>query len=108
MSFKVRLTDDAVRDLEDICDYVHRYRSPAAAEHVLEQIEQTFSSLSEYPNRGGFPKELLDVGLREYREIFFKPYRIVYRVTDSTVDIYLVADGRRDMRTLLQRRLLNA
>ena len=108
MSFKVQLTDDAVRDVEDICDYVHRYRSPAAAEHVLKQIEQTLSSLSEYPYRGGFPKELLDVGIREYREIFFKPYRIVYRVTDSTVDVYLVADGRRDMRTLLQRRLLHA
>ena len=108
MSFGVQLTDDAVRDLEDICDYIRRYRSPAAAEHVLQQIEQTLSGLSEYPHRGGFPKELLDVGIREYREIFFKPYRIVYRVTDRTVDVYLVADGRRDMRTLLQRRLLSA
>ena len=108
MSFEVQLTDDAVRDLEEVCDYIRRYRSSAAAEHVLERIEQALGSLSEYPRRGGFPKELLDVGIREYREIFFNPYRIVYRVTDRTVDVYLVADGRRDMQTLLQRRLLNA
>ena len=63
MSFGVQLTDDAVRDLEDICDYIRRYRSPAASEHVLKQIEQTLSGLSEYPHRGGFPKELLDVGI---------------------------------------------
>ncbi len=108
MSFKVQLTEDAVLDLDAVCDYIRRYRSPVAAEHVLERIEQALSSLSEYPHRGGFPKELLDVGIREYREIFITPYRIVYRVTDQTVNVYLIADGRRDMRTLLQRRLLHA
>jgi hypothetical protein len=30
----------------------------------------------------------------------------VYKVERSAVDIYLVADGRRDMQTLLARRLL--
>ena len=108
MSFRVQLTDDAVRDLEEVCDYIRRNRSSAAAEHVLERIEQALGSRSEYPHRGGFPKELRDVGIREYREIFFKPYRIVYRVSDRTVDVYLVVDGRRDMQSLLQRRLLNA
>ena len=40
---------------------------------MLEQIERAFQSLSEYPQRGSYPKELLDIGIREYREIFFKP-----------------------------------
>ena len=46
--------------------------------------------------------------MREYREIFFKPYRIIYRVMDNTVCVLLIADGRRDRQTLLQRRLLRA
>ncbi|RPJ74031.1 MAG: type II toxin-antitoxin system RelE/ParE family toxin, partial [Desulfobacteraceae bacterium] len=39
---------------------------------------------------------------------FFKPYRIIYRVMDKNVYVLLVVDGRRDMQSLLQRRLLCA
>ncbi|MCY3667349.1 MAG: type II toxin-antitoxin system RelE/ParE family toxin, partial [Gemmatimonadetes bacterium] len=56
--------------------------------------------------RGNYPAELLDIGIREYREIFSKPYRIIYRVMENNVYVLLIADGRRDMQTLLQRRLL--
>lgn len=48
------------------------------------------------------------LGIREYREVFFKPYRIIYRVIGTNVYVLLIADGRRDMRTLLQRRLVDA
>ena len=44
----------------------------------------------------------------KYREIFFKPYRIIYRVMEDNVHVLVIADGRRDMQTLLQRRLLQA
>ena len=58
--------------------------------------------------RGGWPKKLLDIGIREYREVLFKPYRIIYRVMNENVYVLVIADGRRDMRTLLERRLLLA
>jgi toxin ParE1/3/4 len=106
MSFSVLLTDDAVRDLEDLCDYIDLHDVPGKADYVLEQLEKAFNSLSEKPHRGAYPKELLSIGVREYREIFFKPYRIIYRVMDNNVYVLLIADGRRDMQTLLQRRLL--
>jgi toxin ParE1/3/4 len=71
----------------------------------LEKIEKAFSKLSEFPERGAYPKELLATGIREYREIFFKPYRIIYRVRSKNVYVLLMVDGRRDMQSLLQRRL---
>jgi toxin ParE1/3/4 len=74
----------------------------------LGQIERAFPRLSKFPERGAHPKELLALGILEYREIFFKPYRIIYRVVDKNVYVLLIADGRRDMQTLLQRRLLDA
>jgi toxin ParE1/3/4 len=74
----------------------------------LEQIDKAFSKLSEFPERGVYPKELLAMGIREYREIFFKPYRIICRVMNKNVYVLLVVDGRRDMQSLLQRRLLDA
>ena len=108
MAFLVQLTDDATRDLEEICDYIDRHDVPSRADYVLEQIEKAFSSLSEYPERGNYPTELLDIGIREYREIFSRPYRIIYRVMENNVYVLLIADERRDMQTLLQRRLLRA
>lgn len=108
MSFRVFLTDDAARDLEDLYDYLESHDAPAKADHVLAQIEKRFTSLSENPLRGTYPQELLALGLREYREIFFKPYRIIYRITAENVYVLLIADGRRDMQALLQRRLLQA
>ena len=108
MPFLVQLTDDAVRDLEEICDYIEQHDAPGKADHVLEQIERAFGSLAKHPRRGNYPKELLDIGIREYREIFFKPYRIIYRVMEQNVYVLVIADGRRDMQTLLQRRLLQA
>ncbi|MEW6657379.1 MAG: type II toxin-antitoxin system RelE/ParE family toxin [Thermodesulfobacteriota bacterium] len=106
MAFAVFLTDDAAHDLEDICDYINLHDIPGKMDHVLEQLKKAFNSLSENPHRGAYPKELLSIGIKEYREIFFKPYRIIYRVMDRNVYVLLIADGRRDMQTLLQRRLL--
>jgi len=106
MPYQVKLTHDAARDLEEISHYIDRHASLARADHVLRRIERGFKGLSEHPHRGSFPRELLNIGIREYREVFFKPYRIIYRVIDDTVYVLLIADGRRDMQTLLQRRLL--
>ena len=114
MFFEVQLTDDAAQDLEQIFDYLSQHRAAHVLEqieqdraaHVLEQIEQAFQALSALPERGSCPRELLELGIREYREVFFKPYRIIYRVMGDDVYVLMIADGRRDMRALLQRRLL--
>jgi toxin ParE1/3/4 len=108
MPVKVLLSNDAARDLDELYDYIALHDAPRKADYVLEQIEKAFSKLSEFPERGAYPKELLAIGIREYREIFFKPYRIIYRVIDKNVYVLLIVDGRRDMQSLLQRRLLNA
>ena len=108
MSLLVQLTNDALRDLEEICSYIDRHDSPGRADHVLDRIEKAFTSLVEHPERGRYPTELLDIGIRQYREVFFKPYRIIYRVMGDKVYIMAIVDGRRDMRTLLERRLLQS
>ncbi|MBI9084032.1 MAG: type II toxin-antitoxin system RelE/ParE family toxin [Desulfobacterales bacterium] len=62
--------------------------------------------MAEFPERGVGPKELQALGILDYREIFFKPYRILYRVMAKSVYVLMIADGRRDIQRLLQRRLL--
>jgi toxin ParE1/3/4 len=82
--------------------------APQKTDHVLEQIEKALSRLSEFHERGAYPKDLLALGIREYREIFFKSYRIIYRIMDKNVYVLLITDGRRDMQSLLQWRLFSA
>jgi toxin ParE1/3/4 len=106
MAFQVLLTDNAAHDLEEIYEYIEINDGTGKAGKVLDRFEKTFASLSESPHRGAYPKELLGIGIREFREIFFKPYRIIYRVIDKKVYILLISDGRRDMQSLLERRLL--
>jgi toxin ParE1/3/4 len=106
MSFEVFLTSDTVRDIEELYQYIANHDIPGKAQNVLNKIEKTFKSLSETPERGAYPKELLALGIREYREVFFKPYRLIYRIIGRRVYILLIVDGRRDMQSLLQRRLL--
>jgi toxin ParE1/3/4 len=108
MPFVVFLTADAARDLEELYRYIVLHDAPGKADHVLAGIEKVFGSLSEIPDRGTHPKELLALGIRDYREIFFKSYRVIYRVLGNVVHVFLIAYGRRDMQTLLQRRLLDA
>ena len=75
MSYQVLLTDDAAHDLGDLYDYIESHDAPEKADCVLDENEEIFSGLTDNPERGTYPNELL-------------------------------ADGRRDMQSLLQRRLL--
>ncbi|MFC3146309.1 type II toxin-antitoxin system RelE/ParE family toxin [Piscinibacterium candidicorallinum] len=106
--YTVVLTDSAERDLESIHDYIAQADSIAAANRVLDQVLKAAEQLALMPERGAHPKELLALGIKEYRQTAFKPYRVIYRVMGSQVVIYLIADGRRDMQLLLARRLLGA
>lgn len=106
MRYEVLLTQDAERDLEDIYRYIAEFDSPAHADHVLDRLLEITQNLAASPARGSCPKELRELGIREYRQAFFKPYRLIYRVSHPHVIVYLIADGRREMQSLLSRRLL--
>lgn len=108
MRHEVLLTEDAQGDLEEIYDYIAEFDSLANAERVLNRLVEAAERLTSFPERGAYPRELLALGIREYRQTFFKPYRVIYRVIGKRVYIHLIADGRRDMQTLLARRLLGA
>ena len=104
--YQVRIIEDAEYDLADIYQYLASHDSLESATYVLEQLESHCLSLANLPLRGHIPPELEHIGVTEYREIFFKPYRIIYQIIGPNVFIHCVLDGRRDIPTLLERRLL--
>ncbi len=106
MKYDVRITAHAERDLVEIYDYVFGHSSGQRANELLNQIEGAIADLATMPERGAFPKELLDLGIREYREVFVHSLRIVYYISAQTLYIVLITDGRRDLHSLLLRRLI--
>ncbi len=105
---EVLLTQGAEQDLQSIHDYIFGFDSVANANHVLDRLMQVVAGLAQCPARGNYPKELVALGLKDYRQAAFKPYRVIYRVLGGRVLIYLIVDGRRDMQSVLARRLLGA
>jgi toxin ParE1/3/4 len=104
MAFVVRFTSGAQRDLRALHAYIGKNDSLENADYVVREIIRTALTLQESPQRGAYPPELLKRGSRTYRQIFFKPYRILYRIRGGTVFIGVIADGRRDLASLLRRR----
>ncbi|HKT16371.1 MAG TPA: type II toxin-antitoxin system RelE/ParE family toxin [Allosphingosinicella sp.] len=104
--FDVELTQGAEDDLEAIYDYLAQNRSIDDAEAFLEVFLEKIDTLERLPLRGGIPKELDTLGIREFRQVLLGPYRLIYRVAAGKVFILVIADGRRDMQALLERRLL--
>jgi toxin ParE1/3/4 len=106
MSFQVFLVAEAEEDVFDIYRYVLSGDGRGRADHVLAKLQETCESLSQMPNKGHIPPELERIGVRGYREVHFKPYRIIYQIVDKKVFIHCVLDGRRALQDVLERRLL--
>lgn len=104
-TYKIRITKDAEDDLLDIYDYVARHDSVERANHVLDKLESVIYSLDKTPTRGHIPPELDRIGVKQFKELHFKPYRVIYQIIDGQVIVHACLDGRRDMKSLLERRL---
>jgi toxin ParE1/3/4 len=104
--YSVHLTEEAEADLLDLFEYIARKDTTESAYHVLNELEDLILSLDQQPERGHYPPELVEHGVKDYREVLFKPYRVIYEVKDKRVFVLACFDGRRDMQLLLERRLL--
>ena len=108
MPRRIIITEDAQPDLASLYDYIADNDSVAQAERIMDRLLDMAASLAQNAERGSHPRELAAFGYRDFRQIVLKPWRIVYSVETDRVIVYVIADGRRDMRTLLAQRLLGA
>jgi toxin ParE1/3/4 len=106
--YQVLLSEEAERDLPNIFSYVAFHDSHESALKLIENLEETCAKLEELQNRGHILKELKRLSIFEYLEVFYKPYRIVYEISDHIVYVHCIIDGRRDMESILRQRLLTS
>lgn len=112
---KVVLTLGAERDLRGIWTRRRKQRGDSGsdgADALLDQLVALLDTLADYPRKRPVPPELEALGISTYRQLSQAPYRIIYsfeRVDQAeALVVHLVADARRDFRTLLAERLLSS
>ena len=103
--YKVEWAAVAEADLKQIIDYI-AVDSPGNALQVLKNIRQKSSGLYTLPERGRIVPELQGQGIQTYRELIVVPWRIVYRISDTTVYVLSVVDSRQNVEDVLLNRLL--
>ncbi len=106
-SRRVVWAEAAARDLEDIVSFV-AIDSPPNAERLLARLSARARSLETSSGRGRIVPELLPLGMRTWRELVVRPYRLIYRVAGDTVIVLAVFDGRRELEDVLLERLVRS
>ena len=98
---RVRWSESAASDLEDLLNWIESDSGIDRAASVYRRLRKAASRLETTPQRGRRVPELLDLGVREYRELVVAPWRILYRVSKRDVFVEAVLDARRDLAELL-------
>jgi plasmid stabilization system protein ParE len=82
-SYKVIFAPRAGCDLESIVRYIARNAGSDVAEKFGVRFVEKALSLATFPERG---RVVPEIGL-PFREVIFRSYRIVYRLTDDLVEV---------------------
>lgn len=96
---------EAVDDVKNLIDYLTKHNSNSA-EKIFEAIVAKTDSLASQPERGRKVPELAGLTELKIREIFYKPWRLIYRVSENEVRVLMLVDGRRSLEDELLRTLL--
>ena len=90
----------AQHDLKQIIDYI-AIDSPGNASRILQKIKQKVSDIYFMPDRGRIVPELKEQGIHIYRELIISPWRVIYRISDTTIFVLSVIDSRRNVEDIL-------
>ena len=94
---QIKWTEPALRDLDDIAEYI-ALDKPGAAKKLVRKVFQSVSRLKQFPESGRIPPELPDTN---YRELIVGPCRIFYRSDGENVFILYVMRSERELRKFL-------
>lgn len=103
--YEVKWTGQAESDLEEIIQYIAD-SSPDRALQLLTEIRKKASDLTSFPERGRHVPELKFLGNTTYREIIYRPWRIIYRIEHKQVLVMAVLDARRNLEVVLFEKLI--
>jgi len=102
----VVILESAEQDLKELRRYIVKNFSLDTWHSTYAKLKQSIRHLKTFPQLGDVPEALESLNMCQYRQIISGMNRIIYEVRQETIYIHIIADSRRDMKTLLARRLL--
>ncbi|MDJ0764113.1 MAG: type II toxin-antitoxin system RelE/ParE family toxin [Myxococcota bacterium] len=99
--FRICFAEVALSDFESILEYIALNDSVASATYVHDALMARIDTLTDHPERCRLVPELKEMGLSQFRELIWKPYRVCFSIHKQEVAIVAVLDGRRDLEQLL-------
>jgi len=108
MKYEVVILKSAEQDLQDLRTYLLKNFGRDSWRESLEIIKAAIDNLKSFPFSGLTPDALEQINLTQYRQVLAGKNWIIYELRQRIVYIHIVTDTRRDMKTLLTRRLLRA
>lgn len=99
MAYSLIWSRPALADVDEIEAYIASH-SPSNARKVVERIFAAANKLRDFPYAARMVPEWQDP---QVRETFVHSYRVIYRVTNSTIEVVAVFHGRRLLSAIAHR-----
>ena len=106
MSISVLFLRSAELDLKELKSYLVKNFGKDAWQVSYSKIQEAVGAIQTFPLGGKIPEELDKLNLTQYRQVISGMNRIIYEVRQETIYIHMVCDTRKDMQSLLTKRLL--
>lgn len=90
MGYKLIVSKDAHRDVDEIAGYiVQELKSPQAAAGFLDDVEKSYRSLAENPCLFALCQDMR-LQREGYRKAVIKNYLVLYRIDEDKKTVYVV------------------
>ncbi|SEO53449.1 Plasmid stabilization system protein ParE [Duganella sp. CF517] len=106
MRMRVIILDSAERDLKDLKSCIVKNFSLEVWRDTYAKLKESIRHLQNVPFSGGVPDEIEKFNLHQFRQVVSELNRIIYEVRQDKIYVHMIVDVRRDMTSLLTRRLL--
>jgi toxin ParE1/3/4 len=108
MTVKAVLLQSAESDLKDLRSYVIKNFGKDSWLTSFGKIKESIALIQSFPEGGRIPDELANLHLAQYRQVISGMNRIIYEVRSEVAYIHVICDVRKDLRSLLMKRILHA
>lgn len=106
MPYSIVILESAEQDLQEIKRYVIQRFSSKAWKKTSTQLKATLKQLQQFPYSGNIPQEIALFELHQFQQVICDMNRIVYEIEQDKIFIHMIVDVRRDMKSLLMKRLI--
>lgn len=106
MTLDVVILQSAEADLHELRRYVQGRFGSKVWQESFDRIRQAIRRIRSHPDAGALPEELATLNMMQYQQVMAGTNRIIYEVRGATAYIHIICDARRNLHSLLMRRIV--